>query len=128
MMRILLLGLALLAAASDVSAQYSPTSFGAVVGANQADSVRAANFTAMKACVESAMASKGTVSLPSGTIEIDVPNLGSSAASTLKIKRDLQIIGADRHLSLKSSRLELESRDYLNGQRRTFACNAIGIS
>jgi hypothetical protein len=99
MMRILLLGLALLAAAADVSAQYSPTSFGAVVGANQADSVRAANFTAMKACVESAMASKGTVSLPSGTIEIDVPNLGSSAASTLKIKRDLQIIGADRHLS-----------------------------
>lgn len=113
MIRRIVLALALLAAASEVSAaQYTPASYGAVVGASQPEAVRAANFNGMKACIESAMASKGSVILPPGTIEIDVPNLRSSAASTLKINRDLQIIGADRRLSKLKFGPETPNYDY----------------
>jgi hypothetical protein len=53
----------------------------------------------MKACLLSAQANGQTVTLPAATIEIDVPNNGSSASSTFKINRDLQIIGTDARLS-----------------------------
>jgi hypothetical protein len=94
------------------AAQRRPEAFGVVVGAGQPESVRTANYTAMKACLESAMAAKVAVLLPAATIEIDVPNLGSSASSTLKIKRDLQIIGADRRLSKLKFGPESPAYDY----------------
>jgi hypothetical protein len=97
--RVVLIVALLMASAEATAGQHRPESFGAVVGAGQSAEVRAANYTAMKACVDSAAAANVSISLPAATIEIDVPNNGSSASSTLKIKRDLQIIGADRRLS-----------------------------
>jgi hypothetical protein len=94
------------------SAQQRPERFGAVVGAGQSESVRAANYTAMKTCIESAQASGAAVLLPAGTIEIDVPNNGSSASSTFKVKRNLQIVGADRRLSKLKFGPEAPTYDY----------------
>lgn len=75
------------------AAQHSPESFGVVVGANQSAVVRTANYSAMKACIDSAMAAKEPVVLPAGTIEIDVPNKGSLETSALRITSDLKITG-----------------------------------
>lgn len=105
--------LALLMAGAGVSAaQHRPESFGVVVGAGQSEAVRAANFTAMKACIDGAAATGASVLLPANTIEIDVPNNGSSAASTFKIKRSLKIVGADRRLSKLKFGPEAPTYDY----------------
>lgn len=75
------------------AAQHRPESFGVVVGSGQPEAVRAANYTAMKACIESAMAANQPIVLPAGTIEIDVPNRGSLEASALRITGNLKITG-----------------------------------
>lgn len=100
MIRKLLLGLGLLLVGSSATvAQYRPEKFGVIVGDGQSLEVRIANHSAMKACLEAAMKAGGSVLLPAATIEIDVPNNGSTASSTLKINRSVKIIGTDRRLS-----------------------------
>lgn len=75
------------------AAQHKPESFGVVVGSGQPEAVKTANYTAMKACIESAMTANESVVLPAGTIEIDVPNRGSLEASALRITRNLKVTG-----------------------------------
>jgi hypothetical protein len=104
---------ALLAAGAEVSAaQHRPESFGVVVGAGQPSAARAANYTAMKACIDAAVAANSSVLLPAATIEIDVPNNGSAASSTFKIKRNLSVVGADRRLSRLKFGPEAPTYDY----------------
>jgi hypothetical protein len=102
----------LIVTAGTCAAQQRPESFGVVVGAGQSVSVRSANYTAMKACLETAAAAGSSVLLPAGTIEIDLPNNGSSASSTFKIKRSLQIVGADRRSSKLKFGPEAPTYDY----------------
>jgi len=84
------------------AAQQRPESFGVVVGAGQTPAVKAANYTAMKACVDAAMAENSSVLLPAGTIEIDMPNKGSLETSALRITGNLKITGAGQ----KATRLK----------------------
>jgi hypothetical protein len=102
----------LIATTSVCHAQFRPEKFGVIVGSNQSPAVRAANHSAMKAALDEAMRSGGSVLLPAATIEIDVPNQGSSASSTLKINRSIQIIGTDRNLSKIKFGPESPSYDY----------------
>jgi hypothetical protein len=70
-----------------------------VVGAGQSAEVRAANYTAMKACIDSAMTANESISLPDGTIEIDVPRIGSLEASSLRITKNLKMTGHGQNAS-----------------------------
>lgn len=90
----------------------NPASFGVVVGAAKPAAVRAANHAAMKACLQAAQTSGQAVILPAATIEIDVPNNGSSASSTFKINRNVQIIGTSAQLSKLKFGPESPTYDY----------------
>lgn len=90
----------------------NPQSYGVVVGGGQPAAVKAANHAAMKACLQAAQTSSQAVILPAAVIEIDVPNNGNSAASTLKISRDLQVIGTDPMLSKLKFGPESPTYDY----------------
>lgn len=113
--RLAIAGLVLLAHVVIGNAQQttiSPEAFGVVVGAAQPSAVRAANHTAMKACLQVAQTSGKTVLLPAATIEIDVPNNGSSASSTFKVNQNLQIKGANAQLSKLKFGPESPTYDY----------------
>lgn len=106
------ISIVLLGTASLCLGQKRPESFGLVLGAGQPPAVRAANHAAMKAWIDSAGAKGEDLLLPAATIEIDVPNNGSSAASTLKINRSIRIIGTDRKLSRIKFGPESPTYDY----------------
>jgi hypothetical protein len=53
----------------------------------------------MNACLQAAQTTGQNVLLPAGTIEIDVPNRGTAAASTFKVLRNLQVLGVGPQLS-----------------------------
>jgi hypothetical protein len=100
MIRQLWCGLGLLLLLSSAThAQFRPEKYGVKVGEGQSPEVRLANHAAMKSCLDAAINAGGSVLLPAATIEIDVPNNGSTASSTLKINRSVKIIGTDRRLS-----------------------------
>jgi hypothetical protein len=90
-----------------------PESYGVVVGADQPPAVRAANYTAMNACVQAAMATKKSrILLPPATIEIDIPNKRSLEESSIRVTGDLEIVGADRALSRIKCGPEAPPYDY----------------
>jgi hypothetical protein len=100
MIKRVVLTIALLMASAEATAgQHRPESFGAMVGAGQSAEVRAANYTAMKACIDSAMTANESISLPDGTIEIDVPRIGSLEASSLRITKNLKMTGHGQNAS-----------------------------